>query len=73
MLQNAFNLDETVTQTIVIMAVVFQFRFWPYSIISGIANTMRDVTNLYNIKIILWLYLVSNSLVFATNIEFFNF
>ena len=65
--QNAFNREKAVTKAIVIVLVVSQICFWPYAIISSVVNGMRKQTDLHDAGIILWIYFLFITLVFANS------
>ena len=67
LLQNAFTREKAVTKAIVIVLVVYQVCFWPYVINWSIVNGMRKLTDLHDSGIILWIYFLFTTLVFANS------
>ena len=67
-IQNAFKREKAVTQTIVLMVTAFKICFWPHTIVLFISNNMLKLTDLHDFKIFLWMYFVSDILVFANSL-----
>ena len=66
-IQGAFNREKVVTQTIVVMVVVFQICLWPFAIVSCFANGMQEMPDLHVKKVILWMYFMCLVLVFSNS------
>ena len=66
-LQNAFSREKTVTQTI-IMVVAFEICLLPFTILSSIADRIRNRTNLHDYKTFIWFYFLSNTLLVANSL-----
>ena len=67
-LKNAFHREKAVTKTVCVMVAVFELCLWPLTITTVIVIAMRDVTDLDNIAIKLWVYFSSKTLVFANSL-----
>ena len=67
-IQNAFNREKVVTKTIFIISVVFQICSWPFIIIFSVTCGLQNVTDIFDVEIILWVHFVCIFLVCANSL-----
>ena len=67
-LQNVLHREKAVAQTIYVLVAVFEICICPSIIFYSVVVPMREVTDLYDLKIFLWVYFMSTVLVFANSL-----